>query len=181
MPWSMMPRPMVVATLSWKMNRAMKLNAAASITAWYGFNTRVETTVAMELAASWKPFMKSKASATKISATTMPRLSCETSISVPGILQHNAFDQVGDVLAAIGDGLEPLVDGAQLDQLLYVRLVAEQLRHRRAHDAVGGRLQAVDFVAGLQDRFGLLHVLQHRHRGTHALAAHLADLGELPG
>jgi len=33
-------------------------------------STRVETTVAMALAASWKPFRKSKASATATSAIT---------------------------------------------------------------------------------------------------------------
>ena len=37
------------------------------ITAWCGFSTRVETTVAMEFAASWNPFMKSNASATSTS------------------------------------------------------------------------------------------------------------------
>lgn len=41
---------------------AKKLNVAAHITACTGDKTRVVTTVAIELAASWKPFMKSKMS-----------------------------------------------------------------------------------------------------------------------
>ncbi len=60
----MMPLPTVLATLSWKTKRAMKLKKAAQATAWWGLSTPVETTVAMALAASWKPFMKSKARAT---------------------------------------------------------------------------------------------------------------------
>jgi hypothetical protein len=42
----------------------MKLKNAAQATAFWGESTRVETTVAMELAASWTPFRKSNASAT---------------------------------------------------------------------------------------------------------------------
>ena len=38
----------------------MKLKKPAQTTAKPGVRTRVETTVAMELAASWNPFRKSK-------------------------------------------------------------------------------------------------------------------------
>src|SRR6186997_2011022 len=68
-PWSTIPLPTVVATLRWNTNRATKLKNAAIATAWWGFSTPVDTTVAIEFAASWKPFMKSKASATKIRNT----------------------------------------------------------------------------------------------------------------
>src|SRR2546426_9211495 len=51
--------------ISPKPNAATKLKNAAHTTAWSGVNTRVETTVAIELAASWKPLMKSKTSATR--------------------------------------------------------------------------------------------------------------------
>src|SRR5206468_8307824 len=47
-----------------------KLKNAAHTTAWSGVSTRVETTVAIELAASWKPLMKSKTTATKMMKTT---------------------------------------------------------------------------------------------------------------
>lgn len=43
--------------------KAMKLKAAAQSTAWKGVSTLVVTMVAIELAASWKPLMKSKISA----------------------------------------------------------------------------------------------------------------------
>ena len=60
----MMPLPMVLATFTPPPNAAMKLKKAAQATARFGDSTRVDTTVAMELAASWKPLMKSKMSAT---------------------------------------------------------------------------------------------------------------------
>jgi hypothetical protein len=52
MPGSMMPLPIVAATLVSKRKNAMKLNAAAQATAHVGRSTPVETTVAMEFAAS---------------------------------------------------------------------------------------------------------------------------------
>jgi hypothetical protein len=48
---------------------ATKLKNAAHSTAWKGVRTRVETMVAIELAASWKPLMKSNKSARIIMAT----------------------------------------------------------------------------------------------------------------
>src|SRR5207302_212541 len=73
--WSTMlvsttPLPTVVATCTPKANAAMKLKKPAQMTAWNGVRTRVETTVAIEFAASWKPLMKSKTSATKMMKTT---------------------------------------------------------------------------------------------------------------
>src|SRR5512140_1199048 len=53
---SMMPVPMVWATCSPKTMKATKLKKAAQNTAYCGRNTRVETMVAIELAASCKPF-----------------------------------------------------------------------------------------------------------------------------
>ena len=51
---------MVLATWVPKNRKAMKLKAAAHTTASRGDSTRVDTTVAMELAASWNPLTKSK-------------------------------------------------------------------------------------------------------------------------
>ena len=45
----------VLATWVPKKRKAMKLNAAAHSTARRGDSTRVDTTVAIELAASWNP------------------------------------------------------------------------------------------------------------------------------
>ena len=53
------PLPMVVATFKGKIRKATKLKVDANITAEKGDNTFVETTVAMELAESWNPLIKS--------------------------------------------------------------------------------------------------------------------------
>ena len=66
----MMPVPMVAATLRPKKMKAMKLKNAAHATAYCGRNTRVETIVAMEFAASCSPLRKSKTSATAIRPTS---------------------------------------------------------------------------------------------------------------
>ena len=73
MPGCTMPLPTVAATLRWKMKMAMKLNVAANSTACAGLSTPVDTTVAIELAASWKPFMKSNARANATSSITTQR------------------------------------------------------------------------------------------------------------
>ena len=67
---STIPFAIVFATAVVKMNAATKLKNAAQTTAKLGDRTRVETTVAMELAASWNPLTKSKASATRTIART---------------------------------------------------------------------------------------------------------------
>ena len=70
-PGSMMPLPTVAATLRWKKKMATTLKNAAHNTACQGLSTPVDTTVAMEFAASWKPFMKSKASASSTSSASV--------------------------------------------------------------------------------------------------------------
>ena len=54
---SIIPEPTVVATAVPKVNAATKLKKAAQMTALPGESTRVDTTVAIELAASWNPLM----------------------------------------------------------------------------------------------------------------------------
>src|SRR5438445_11795761 len=51
----------VLATPVWKMKYATKLKKAAHRTAMRGDSTRVETTVAIEFAASWNPLTTSNA------------------------------------------------------------------------------------------------------------------------
>src|SRR3954464_5772078 len=102
---STMPLPTVAATLRWKMKIATKLKKAAKRTACCGRSTPVDTTVAMELAASCSPFMKSNASARTTRHTRTPNVS-----STSGVLERDAFGQVGHVEAAVGDRLEQLVD-----------------------------------------------------------------------
>src|SRR3981081_4657257 len=95
--------------------------------------------VAIELAASWKPFRKSNASAIAIRSTIAPKLKPAASIGPERlrVFQNNAFDQVRDVLALVRHRLEQLIDFLQLDDLLGVRLLAEKLGHRRMHDMIG--------------------------------------------
>ncbi len=68
------PEPTVFATAVPNKNAALKLKKAAQITAQNGVSTRVETTVAIELAASWKPLMKSKHSATRTITVTRSKV-----------------------------------------------------------------------------------------------------------
>src|SRR5437867_12999556 len=67
---SISPLPMVFATAVPRPKAATKLKNAAQMTAVPGLRTRVETTVAMELALSWKPLMKSKTNAMRTIART---------------------------------------------------------------------------------------------------------------
>jgi hypothetical protein len=74
----MMPE-MVLATPVPKIHSATKLKNAAHSTASRGDSTRVETMVAIELAASWNPLMTSNARAAAIVTTT----TVETSMAAP--------------------------------------------------------------------------------------------------
>src|SRR5688572_4484837 len=87
------------------------------------------------------------------------------------ILEHDTLNDVRDVLTAVGDRLQMLVDRAQLDELAHVGLVAEQTRDGRAHDVVGLRLETVDIDANRKDRGGIVHAGKHRHGGFHLVAA----------
>src|SRR6185503_12109804 len=116
---SMMPLPTVLATDRWNTPQASTLKNAAQITACQGLSTPVDTTVAMEFAASWKPFMKSNASASSTSSTSVMEKWLKSMRGCPtpsGVFEHDAFDDVGHVLALVSRGLERLVDGLQLDE-----------------------------------------------------------------
>ena len=67
---STIPLAMVAATLN-EMNAPTKLRTAAMATAARGESARVETLVAIELAVSWKPFVKSKNNATATTAKSV--------------------------------------------------------------------------------------------------------------
>src|SRR6266581_3889069 len=67
------PDEMVLATAVPHMAPS-RLVTAASRTAWRGVSTLVETTVAIELAVSWKPLMYSKMSATAMTVNSKPML-----------------------------------------------------------------------------------------------------------
>ena len=76
------PVPTVWATCEPKIKKATKLKKAAQSTACCGRITRVETTVAIEFAASCRPLRKSKASATTMSPTRIGNASATASISI---------------------------------------------------------------------------------------------------
>ncbi len=75
--WSTMPFAIVAATAT-ETNAPAKLRTAALKTATRGLSARVETLVAIELAVSWKPFVKSKNSAMATTATRV-RFICVSS------------------------------------------------------------------------------------------------------
>src|SRR5262249_43764128 len=124
---SMMPVPTVCATCRPKNRKAMKLKKAAQATAYCGRSTRVDTMVAIELAASCRPLRKSNSSATAISAISSGNPSAVSIVAVPAgshVVDHDALQLVGDVVEPIDDFLEVVVD-----------FVAGNERHR-----VGGPL-----------------------------------------
>src|SRR6185369_13584727 len=121
---STMPLATVAATSS-EMNAPAKLKIADIATAARGDSARVEMLVAIALAVSWKPLVKSNASAV---ATTMYR-----TMSLPtrdlGVLDDDALEHVRHVLARIDRLLEALVDVLPADHDHGVDAVVEQRGH----------------------------------------------------
>src|SRR5437016_14553757 len=74
---------MVLATAMPITKAATKLKKAAHTTATLGVSTRVDTTVAMLLAASWNPLKKSKQSATPTVMINKVRLASACILPVP--------------------------------------------------------------------------------------------------
>ena len=93
------PEAMVSATAV-PVSAPMRFMKAASITAQPGESTLVATTVAMELAVSWKPLMNSKTSAARI--TTRTRVNMRRRPSA--VLQHDLVRHHAGLAAAV-DGL----------------------------------------------------------------------------
>src|SRR5690349_3278541 len=107
---SIIPLPIVLATAVPKMNAAMKLKIAAQTTASRGDSTRVETTVAMLFAASWKPLKKSKQRASRmVTMTRIVALSKQNSLRsqgsqrrpLPGNYQRIRLKQCSQILSAL--------------------------------------------------------------------------------
>src|SRR3990167_5849994 len=135
------------------MKMAMKLKKAAKTTACPGRRTPVDTTVAIEFAASWKPFMKSNTSASATRKMMTQRATCMVAMIRPlgsGVLEDHALDEFGHVVTPVGDGFQQLIDGLELDQLTHIGLFAEQLAQCRVQHRVGLAFQLVDLGADLQ-------------------------------
>src|SRR5208337_2619833 len=147
-----MPLPMVAATAVPNTKAAMKFQNAAQRTARKGVSTRVDTTVAIELAASCQPFENSKASVRKTVIRTRANR-----LTGSGVLQDDALDYVGDVFAFIHGGFHDFEDLFPLDDLDGVLFFLEKLGDQRAADAVALVFEAVDFDDVLQSLVGGLH------------------------
>src|SRR3954452_694006 len=156
-PVSTMPLAIVAATSS-ERNAPTKLSTAASPTATRGGSARVEIDVATTLAVSWKPLVKSKASAVP---TTRTSSRSESMPSPSGVLDDGALEDVGGLLGRVDRVLEPLVDVLPADDRHRVDPVVEERRHRLARDAVAVVLEAVDLDGVVGD---VAEVAQAGHR-----------------
>src|SRR6185503_11421053 len=133
---SIIPLPIVFATAVPMTKAATKLKKAAHNTAFWGERTRVDTTVAMEFAASWKPFRKSNVSATRMMMTTTVK-DVDKVGRASGVLDDDVAEDVGELLAFVAGVLQPLVDLFPL-QDLDRRLPASFLEEVRDHPEVDG-------------------------------------------
>src|SRR5207253_1101524 len=177
-----MPFPMVVATATPKPKAATKLKKAAQATAARGVSTRVDTTVAIEFAASWKPFMKSKARATRIRRARMiirPRQGAQAAHRVADGL-HGLDEHVRERAGLRLDRaelVEPDAFRGGLDQVEHVVHARDQAMHVVAVDRRDeGLMQAFDhrvgdLVALVLDGLHALGLL----RGIDLLLQHLGE------
>src|SRR5207249_8416388 len=184
---SIIPLPIVLATAVPMTKAATKLKKAAHRTAFCGERTRVETTVAIELAASWKPFRKSKVSATRMMKMT-PASKCKTP---SGVLDDDVAEGVGEVLALVAGVLQPLVDLLPLHDLerLLALPAVEQVRDHVEVQRVALVLELGDaddrladhlLVAEVPDeRGGLVDLLHHGHDDLRELPERLRALPDL--
>ena len=122
-----MPVAIVAATLR-ETNAPAKFSTAAKITATRGESARVETLVAIEFAVSWKPFVKSKKSATATTATSVPSRALQLRV-----LDDDVADHVRRRLAGVDRILERLEDvlPADDDERVDPRVAGRAWRSRR--------------------------------------------------
>src|SRR3954449_11160731 len=165
--------PTVLATFTETSDPA-RLNTAARANAALGVRARVDTEVAMALAASWNPLVKSNPSATKMRMSS-------PSVSTPcsGLLDGDRFDGVGDVLERVSRGLQLLGHLLQLEHHQRVDLTVEQPRHEPSVLLVGLVLEPVDLdpvVAQVLQRLQPGHGLRGQLRGAHEQLGQLVHL-----
>src|SRR5688572_9728315 len=113
--------PVMVLATAWPVSAPTKLRTAAIPIAAAGLRTRVATTVAMALAVSWKPFMKSKATAKR----TTRMSSVQAMKPRSGILDYQPTEHVGDVFGFVGSLFHLGVDVAPLDDVEHVLRAGE--------------------------------------------------------
>src|SRR2546428_8746189 len=96
--------------------------------------------------------MKSKTSATTMMKTTA--VSTGGAVRRSRHLEDDSLDHVRHVLAAVGDGLERLIDLLPLDHLDRVRLLVEHRPEALAQQAVGAVLEPGDLYGMLVEAPG---------------------------
>ena len=166
------PVAIVAATFVPKTRKAMKLNAAAHTTAKPGVSTRVATTVAMELAASWKPLTKSKPSAT---AMTTTRRRFSTVLGQLCLADDGGHD-VAHLLEGVEGALERLDDVLPAQHRERLELAGEEAGQRPAVEVVAPALQLVD-LRQLGSQVAHLGQLDHEPGRRFGRVVH--DLGDL--
>src|ERR1700722_11593144 len=136
-----MPLPIVPATAVPNTNAAIKFQNAAHATARNGVSTRVDTTVAIEFAASCQPLENSKASVRKTTTIRSEKLDMGRR---SGGLQDDALDDIGDVFAFVHSGFDHFKNFLPLDDLHRISLFVEKLGDQRAAKAVALVFAAID-------------------------------------
>src|SRR3954466_1002319 len=158
-PASTIPDPTVAATFS-EMNAPAKVNTADEATAKRGDMARVETEVAIAFAVSWKPFVKSNASAVTTTITRMTSLPLGM-VAPLRVLDDDALERVRHVLAGVDGLFEALEDVLPPDHDHRVDAVVEQRRDGVAARAGAVVLEAVDLHGEVRQ---VLEGPQARHR-----------------
>src|SRR5690606_2859523 len=172
------PEEMVLATAV-PMNAPIRFMVAARITAWPGDSTLVATTVAMELAVSWKPLMNSNTRAA--STTTRTRASIESMRQDLAVLQPDFVGDHAGLAAAVDRLLEDLEEFLEQEHLRSLQAPGIDVPVQLQDQAVGLVLQHPQLVAELlhrlQAKMGqLLHHLHHHRSG---LFQHRRARGEI--
>src|SRR2546425_5317449 len=161
---STIPAPTVRATAS-PVSAPAKLRTPARRMAWSGVRTRVATTVAMALAASWKPLTNSNATprrTTRASRAVALSTSSFFREAVSAVLHDDGFDDVGDVLTAVDRDLDQRVDVLPFHDLDGVVGSGEELADGLAPDLVALVLQGVDLDPGGPEPLEAPEVLHHQ-------------------
>src|ERR1700744_6252655 len=104
----------VPATAVPNTNAAMKFQNAAHATARNGVSTRVDTTVAIEFAASCQPLENSNASVRKTTTIRSEKLDMGRR---SGGFQDDAFNDIGDVFALVYGRFDYFKNFLPLDDL----------------------------------------------------------------
>src|SRR5688572_11609400 len=130
-PVSIRPEAIVLATAV-PAKAPIRFMTAARITAWPGDSTLVATTVAMELAVSWKPLMNSNTSAARI--TTSRRVSMA---GASAVLEDDLVGDHAGLAATVDRLLQDLEELLEQEHLQVVELARVDVAVQLEHQAVG--------------------------------------------